>query len=243
MASRRPVAPARCSAPPSDVPDGRPTTRTVMAADDASDDHEHLLHVGPGDGLHAADQRVAHGRHAHRQHGQRQVPVEDHREDHRRRRQDRAAGQAAREQEQQAGQRARLHVEAPLEVLVRGVDAGPVEERDHRDREDDHRQRQPEIQLQHAHAFAEAAPGRADQGDRGELCRHHRQADGPPRQAAVGEEVAFDLVGAVRAADAVRQDPGEVGSDDDPVDEVHAGSADRIRPARRWSGTTRGPAG
>ena len=45
--------------------------------------------------------------------------------------------------------------------------------------------------------------------------------DGPPGQAAVGEEVALDFVGPGRPPDSIPDDPHEVGGDDEPVEQVH----------------------
>ena len=192
----------------------------------ADDDDRHLLDVGPGHRLDAADHRVDRRRQADREDGQRQVPAEDDRENHGGRGDDHAARQPARAEEQHARQGPCLQIEAALEVLVGGVDAGAVEERHERHAEDDHRDRQPEVELHEAHAVGVALPGRPDQRDRAQLRRHHREADGPPRQAAVREQIAFDLVRVLGAADAVPHHPHQVEADDDPIEQVHASAVD-----------------
>ena len=187
-------------------------------AHQAADDDAHLLDVGPRDRLHAAEHRVEDGRPADREDRQRQVPVKHDREDDRGRRDDRAGRHAPAKQEQQARERPRLHVEPPLEVLVRRVDARPVEERHERHRQDHHRERQAEVELDEAHAVGIRLAGRADQRDGAELRRHHRQADRPPRQAAVGEQVPFDAGAGLGPPQAVDDDPEQVADDNEPVE-------------------------
>ena len=201
----------------------------------ADDDEDHDLHVGPGHRLNAAEHRVDHRRHRDRERRRRQVPAEHEREHDRRRRDDRAARHAARHQEQQAREAARLRVEPPLEVLVRGVDARLVEERHQRHRQDDHRQRQREVELDETQPVGVALSGRADHRDRAQLRGHHRDAGGPPGNAALGEEVALDLVAVLRALQAVVDDPGREPDDDGPVDRVHSANP----PARRNTPETR----
>ncbi len=187
----------------------------------AKHDQVHLLDVGPRHGLHAAEHRVDGGRDRHQQADGRDVGADHHRQHHGRRRDDGAAGHAAGEQEQQRGERPGFRVEPLLEVLVGGEDPRVVEKRDEGDRDDDHRNRQGVILLEQAHAHRVALAGGADHRDRRQLRRHHRQADGPPRQAAAGEKVAFDLGGVFREPDAVPDDPDEVDGDDRPVDGGH----------------------
>ena len=189
---------------------------------DGGDDHDHLLHVGPRDCLHAAEHRVDRCRQANRQHGQRQAPTHHDRENHRRRRDDHAALQATRQQEQQARQRARFRVKSPLEIFVRGVDARAIEERHRGDREDDHRERQAEVELHEPEAVAVALPRRADKRDRAELRGHHRQAYGPPRIAPIPQDEAVDLVAVLRPAEPVPDDEGEIAADDEPIEPAHA---------------------
>ena len=68
----------------------------------------------------------------------------------------------AADQEQKARQRADAHVEAALEILVGGVDARAREERHHGQRQDDHRERQAEVELDEAQAGRVGLAGRAD---------------------------------------------------------------------------------
>jgi hypothetical protein len=51
-------------------------------------------------------------------------------------------------------------------------------------------------------------------------------------QAAIGEEVALDFLGALRAADAVDDDVRQIGDDDRPADGMHD---DVYVPKRAWS--------
>ena len=244
---RRPVAAAMPRPSPSPMPAGQAEHRRGDHREQADDDQHHDLDVGPGHRLDAAEHRVDHGRHGDRQRRGGEVPAEHERQHDRRRRDDGADRHPARQQEQQAGEAAGLPVETALEVLVGGVDARPVEERDEGDRQDDHRHRQGVVELDEAHAVVVALPGRADHRDRAELRRHHRDPGGPPRDAAVGEEVAFDLVAVLGPLQPVEHNPGGEADEDGPVDPVHAGrdasrgtraAATRARPARASQMTT-----
>ncbi len=189
--------------------------------DERDDDQDHLLHVGPRDGLNPADHRVDHRGDADEGHRPNEGDAEDRAEDHPRSRHDGAGRESPRDQEEKRGQRARPRVEAALQILVRSIDARPVQQRDDRHAEDHHREREPQVQLDEAHAVRGALTRRADHRDRRELCRHHREAHDPPRQALVGEEVARDRVGVLRLPDAVHDYPDHVDHDDQPVDPVH----------------------
>ena len=203
------------------------------------DDEDHLFHVGPGDRLDAAEHGVRDGRDADQGDAPEERPAEDRREDHGGGSDDHAAGHAAREQEEERGEGAGARVEAAFQVLVGGVDAGAAQERHEGDAEDDHRERQAEVELHEAEAVGGALSGGADHGDGGELGRHDREADRPPREAAARQEVAFDLVGAAGAADAVDENVRDVGADDQPVDGVHGRVVGLSR--GRWpAGTTAG---
>ena len=61
----------------------------------------------------------------------------------------------------------------------------------------------------------------ADHRDRGELRRHHGEADRPPWQRAIAEEVPFDRLRPPRPAQAVDADVAEIADDDEPVQPVH----------------------
>ena len=185
------------------------------------DDEHHLLDVGPRDRLDAAEHRVDDRRHADRQHREPELPAQDHRQNQARRRDDEPAPEAALREEQQRRQRPRLRVEPPFEVLVGRVDARAVEEADERQRQDHHRDRQAEVDLDEPHAVGVRLAGRADHGDGAELRGHHRQTDGPPRQASAAEEIALDLVRALAQPQSVPDDPDQVRRDDGPVDPVH----------------------
>ena len=200
---------------------GRLSSRNDERRDQAEDDQHHLLDVGPGDRLDAAEHRVDRRRHAHQQAERGDVEAHDHRQEHRRRGNDRPAGHCARDQEQERRERPRLRVEPPLEILVGGEDARVVEERHERHRQDEHRDRQRVIELDEAHAVGVALARRTDHRDRRQLRRHHRQADRPPRNAAARQKVAFELGRFLREAKAVPDDPHEVGAENRPIDPVH----------------------
>ena len=97
------------------------------------------------------------------------------------------------------------------------------------------------VELHEAHAVVVALPGRADHRDRAELRGHHRDPRGPPRDAAVGEEVALDFVAVLGPFQAIEHNPGGEGDDDRPVDPMHVqgvsrgkrAGATRVPPARR----------
>ncbi len=126
------------------------------------EDDEHLLHVGPRHRLHAAQHRVDGGRQADYEDRRDFVPAEDDREDHRRRGDDDADGEPPRYEEEETRQRAGPRVEALLEILVCREDFRTIEERHGRYAQDDHRERQAEIELDEAHAVGVGLPGRAD---------------------------------------------------------------------------------
>ena len=182
----------------------------------AGDDDEHLLDVGPRDRLHAADARVEDHRHADDEHRDRQLPTENRRHDHGRRGERHAERKRATHEEEEARERAHAHVEPALEVLIRRVDSSRGERTARRHRQDDHRERQTEVELDEPQSGEIGLPRRADQRHRAHLRRHHRKAGDPPGQRSVAEKIAFDLVGALRAAQAVDNNPGDVREDDRP---------------------------
>ena len=218
----RPAAPGDVQRLPKRHVVGKPDDERDHRGQHAEDDDGHLLDVGPRHRLHAAEHRVDRRRHADREDGQGEVPPEHDRQDDGGSRDDHAAGEAAAGEEQQRRQAARLRVEPPLEILVGGVDPRAEEERHHREREDDHRDRQAEVELHEPHAVRVPLPRRAHQRDRAQLRGHHREPGGPPRQAPLGQQVAVHLVGRPRALQPVVDNPRQVGDDDEPVDEVHA---------------------
>jgi hypothetical protein len=126
-----------------------------------------------------------------------------------------------RDNRKKTGERASLGVEAAFEELVGRVDLRLMEERDERDREHDHRDRQRVVELQEAHAVHVALAGRADHRDRAELRGHHRQPHGPPGQTAAAEEIALHLLTALREPQPIPDDPHEIRRDDRPVDGMH----------------------
>ena len=148
-------------------------------------------------------------------------PPEEDGEDERRGVDRQAAREAALEEEEEGRQAADPYVEALLEVLVGRVDVQPVVERDSGDREDDHRERQAEVELDEAHPVGVGLPRRREEGDGARLRRHDREADDPPRGGAARHEVALHvrLVAALR--DAPGDDEDERRPEDAPVEERH----------------------
>jgi hypothetical protein len=104
---RRPVAPAIAARRRRPRP-GQAQHQRDDRRDEAADDEDHLLDVGPGDGLHAAEHRVDAVGSAMSRHGGRDAQPEHHRQHDGRRRDHDAERHAARQQEQQAVKRARL---------------------------------------------------------------------------------------------------------------------------------------
>ena len=202
---------------------GQPENENHDSGHQAEDNQYDLLDVGPRHRLDAAEHRVESRRQRNQQHGVGNAdPQHDGQHDRRRRDHD-AERHAAGEEKQEARERARLGVEPLLQILVRGVDPGLVEERHERHRQHDHRERQRVVELQKPHAVRVALAGRADHGDGAQLRRHHGKADRPPRQASACEKVPFELVAALREAQTVPDDPGQIDRDDRPVDRVHLG--------------------
>ena len=185
----------------------------------------HRLDVGPGDGLHAAEHRVDDGGHQDQKRRHRDAPAQHDRQHDGRRGRDGAARHRARHQEQPARERPRFQIESALEIFVRGVDPRAIEKRHERDAQDDHRDRQPVIELHEPQTVVVALPRRADQRDGAQLRRHHRQADRPPRHRSIGEEVRLGRAFELGALDAVPDEPRDVGGDHRPIERVH-----RLRP-------------
>ena len=188
----------------------------------ARDDDEHLLDVGPRHGLHAAVGRVDDHRDADRQHGHRHLPAQDRRHDDGRSGQRHAERERPPHQEEEARERSRPHVEPALEILVRRVDLRAVKERHEGHRQDHHRERQAEVELDEAKAGEVRLARRADERHGAHLRRHHGQADRPPRQRSVAEKVALDLVRPFRAPQPVVDNPRDVHDDDGPIERSHA---------------------
>ncbi len=186
-----------------------------------ADDDAHLLDVGPGHRLDAADHGIESRRQGDEQTGVGDTQPENHAQDDRRRGDDDAGAHPARDEEQQRREGAGLGVVALLQILVGGENPGLVEERHQRRRQHDHRQRQREVELQEAHALGVALTGGRGHGDRGQLRRHHRQADRPPRQTAAGQQIALELIAGLGGAQSVPHNPNEIGSDDGPVNCRH----------------------
>ena len=188
----------------------------------AEDDEHHDLDVGPGHGLHSAEHGVDDGRQRNRQRRQRQVPTQNERKDDGGRGDDGAALHASGDEEQQAGERAGLRVEPALEVLVGRIHPRVVEEGHERDAEDDHRQRQREVELDEAETVVVALTGGPDHRDGAQLRGHHREAGRPPGNRSVGQEVAVDPVTVTRPLEPVVEDPRQDRDEDRPVDGTHS---------------------
>ena len=221
------VEPARRPRDPERVVQRHAVREARHEHDDRGEEDEdrqrHDLHVGPRHGLDAAENRVHDGRSRDGERRERDVPAQHDGQHDGRRGDDRRARQPARHQEEQAGQRARFHVEPALEILVRGVHARAVEEGDDRDRQDDHGQRQAEVELDEAQAVGVALPGRADERDGAQLGRHHGEPDRPPRQAAVRQEVGLGRALETGTFDAVPDQPADEANRKRPVERVHVG--------------------
>ncbi len=187
----------------------------------AGDDDHHLLDVGPRHRLHAADAGVENHRNADDEHGDLQLPAENRGDDDRRRGQRHAERKRAAHEKQKARERSHADIEPPLEILVRRVDLRAVEKRHGRHRQDDHRERQAEIELDESQAGEVRLSGCADERDRAHLRRHHREPDGPPRQRPVAEKITFDFVRPLRSPQPVVHNPHEVDDDDGPVERAH----------------------
>src|SRR5262249_37462823 len=120
-----------------------------------------------------------------------------------------------------ARERTDTYVESPLEILVRRIDLRAVEERHRCHRQDDHCDRQAEVELDESQAGQIRLPCCPHQRDGAHLRRHHGQADRPPGQTPIAEEVPVDLVGSLGTPDSVIYDPHEIPDDDGPVEWSH----------------------
>ena len=172
----------------------------------AAEHHHHLPGLRAADHARAARDRVEDDGAADGEGGPAERPAE-HRRQHDRRRVERDAGaEPAREQKQQRNQLPRLAIEARFQIFVRGVDLEPVVDgHDHR-REDDHGDRQAEVELDEAHAVLVGLAGHRQERDGAGLRGHDREADGPPAQVAAAAQVGLGALDLARLPGAVDDD-------------------------------------
>ena len=189
--------------------------------DQAEQDDDHLLHVGPGDRLDAAGDGVEMTRTPMISVVMPVRPAEDDRQHDGRRVERDAHRQAALDQEDDAGQRARLGVEALFQILVGRVNVGAMEDRHRRGREDHHRDRQSEIELHEAHAVDVGLAGGGDEGDGARLRRHDGERHGVPRHGLAGQQILVDGVAAAALVEAVDDDEDERADQHHPVERSH----------------------
>ena len=182
-------------------------------------DDEQLLDLRRVHGLRPAGGDVDDDERPRERRRHRDRPAEEDGEDERGRVDRQAAREPALQEEEARRQPPHPHIEALLEVLVGRVDVQPVVERDRGDREDHHRDRQAEVELDEAHPVGVCLTGRGEERDGARLRRHDRQRDDPPRCGAARHEVALHvlLVAALRHAPDDDEDEGR--SQDRPVEE------------------------
>ncbi|NJL24014.1 MAG: hypothetical protein HC902_01715 [Calothrix sp. SM1_5_4] len=185
------------------------------------EDDQHLLELCPRHGAGAAGSGVDDHQRADRHVGQGQIPAQNHRQDERRSIDRQPGGEPALDQKKQRGEPAGFEVETFFEIFVGGVDLQAVEDRHRRHRQHDHRDRQPEIDLDKTHAVGERLAGGGKKSDRAGLCRHDRERDRRPAQVAIREQIALDVGRAATLDHAVDDDGRHRGDEHQPVDRAH----------------------
>src|SRR5215212_5428091 len=98
--------------------------------DEYDDRKAHRFHVGPGDRLNTAKNRVNDCGTTDSEGRQRHIPPEDDRQDHSWRRDDRTDRHAARQQKEETREGSGLEVEASLQVFLRRVYLRSIEKWD-----------------------------------------------------------------------------------------------------------------
>ena len=192
--------------------------RHPHADEDAEPDDGHLHHVGPHHRLVPAVDHVNDRGAAHEQDRARLAPTQDHGEHDRGGIEGDPHREPPREQEQEAGEGAGARIEALLQVLIGGVDAGPVEERDQGRAEDDHREGQSEIEDDEAHPLGVGLARSAHEGDGADLGGHHGEAGRPPAHLPVRQEEVVDPLVPPAHPEAEAHDGDEVDAEDRPVE-------------------------
>ena len=104
------------------------------------------------------------------------------------------AAEPALDQEDDAHQRARLRVEALLQILVSRVDFRAMEDRHGGGGEDHHGDGQSEIELDEAHAVDVGLPGGGDEGDGAGLGGHDGKTHGVPGHGVSGQQYLIVVV-------------------------------------------------
>ena len=167
---------------------------------------DHVEELGPRDGGDATLHRVEHDDCAHGGCGDPLGPAQDDRHHHSRRCQRHADTQPTLDQEYRTDQCPRLGVKALLQILVSRVDLGAVIDW-HRDgRDENHRNREPEVELHEAHTVDVTLASGGDECDGAGLRRHDGQRHGVPRHLVVGEHEALRRLLASAAPQAIEDD-------------------------------------
>ncbi len=186
-----------------------------------------MLHVGPRDRLDAAGHGIGDDQQPDQERGEPRGPAEDDRQGNRGSVERYARRQTAFDEKDAADQRARLGVEALLQVLVRGVHFGAVKNRDRGGGQDDHRERESEIELHEPHAVDVGLAGGRNESHCARLGRHDGQSHGIPGHGPSGEHVLIRCSAAPAAIESVADDERQPTEHDHPIERPHA---EKIRP-------------
>ena len=196
----------------------------------AADEHDHLHHVGPGDGLQAAVDRVdgredgqpgdpPEQRHAHDALQRESAEVEDRRQ----------VDEHVDQEPEHGQERPHAAVVALLQELRHRKDAFFEVDREEEVGDHQERHRRHPLVAGDGQAQAEARAGHSDKLLGRDVRRDQRGADGPPRERLAGQEVVLGVLDVAlllaRDPEADADDEGCVGGENDVVDrgEVHAG--------------------
>ncbi len=180
----------------------------------AQDDAE-LERVRRRHGARAAEHDRAHDERAQERARRAHVPAEDHRQHERRRVERDPGGEPALGQEERRRERARFPVEALLQELVRRAHAQPLVDRHQRRAQDDHGDRQAEVELDEREPADVALTRRGHECHRARLRGHDRKRHERPRHAPARDEESREVARAARAHEPVDDEGGE-GRDQHP---------------------------
>ena len=183
--------------------------------------HHHLLLLRLADSAATARHSVKNYDRANHDTCPSQRPAEHRRQNDRRCVNRNPGRQSALEQEEKRCQLARLAVEAVFEKFIRGVDLQAKIARHKDKRQDNHGQRQAEIELNETHAVLKRLPWRRQKGNRTRLRGHDRQSNSMPLGLVATTKVAVHILGATVLPHAIADNGAKRADQNQPVINAH----------------------
>ena len=188
----------------------------------ADDVDEHLDHVGPDHRRDAAAHRVDDHRRAEDDHHPGHRHLRHDRDHERGREQPDAVGQRSRDQEDHRRQRLDARAEAALQQLVRREQIAAEVGRDEQQADEDAADDVADRELQERHVAGVGLRRNADERQRAGFGGDDREADRPPRHAAIGQEIIARGLLVAREPRPEGRDGEQVDADDEVVDRRRA---------------------